>query len=172
MTCVGVIRLAWRAWGTRSHASASGIMLRCGEREGIHHEHQLMTPVVRQRERLVDKIAVAVAGGLACSALITAWLFFARATNKSWSDALAFPAGVLVYVVGVAGLTLVDRRAHIGRYRLWLMPIAGLAIVPAAAVTFAAVSPDHPWKAALYWGLSLGVLQAWSTRRHVRSEAD
>jgi len=128
----------------------------------------VMTHIVRQRARLIDKVAVAVAGGLACSALATGWLFVARATSPSWRDALAYPAGAVVFVAGTIALAQREKRGPPGPHRTWLMVTAAFIIVVASAMTVAAVFPRHPWEAALFWSLPLGVLQSWMTRERIR----
>jgi len=127
-----------------------------------------VTPYVRQPERLIDKIAVFIAGGLASAAPIIAWLFFVRATSKSWRDGLALGAGALAYTAGLVVLGLLEKRAFLRRHRAWLRPIGSFGIVFAAAMIVAVVYPDHPWKAALYWGFGLGLVQLWSTAHGIR----
>jgi len=131
-----------------------------------------MTRVVRQPEKLIDRVALAVAGGLAVAALGTAALFVLRATSPSWRDGLAFPSGSIVFVAGATAYALLEKRTRLREHRRWLRPIAGFLTVFAAAMTVAAVFPDHPWKAALYWGISLGALQAWMTTDRLRSTDD
>src|SRR5690348_1884623 len=95
---------------------------------------EVMTSIVRQRERLLDKVAVAVAGGLAFAALGTAALFVLRATSPSWRDGLAFPAGAIVFVAGAIAYALLEKRLRLTQHRTWLLTIAAFLIVFAAAM--------------------------------------
>jgi hypothetical protein len=160
-------RMNKRAWQGASLALIETLQA-VAKGESGSESTTIMTHIVRHREGLIHTVAVSVAGGLAFSAVATAWLFVARATSPSWRDALAYPAGAVVFVAATIALVQREKRAPLGPRQTWLVMIAAFVIVLAAAMTVAGILPRHPWKAAVYWSLPLGALQSWMTRERLR----